>query len=82
MLQVCSTKSASVIPSLDKEMADALMAAGTINGGMVPKVQSALWVVKQGVGGVAIIDGFAPWSILAEMLTHEGFGTLVQAKIG
>lgn len=70
------------IPSLDREMAEDLIAAGTINGGMVPKVQSALWVVKQGVGGVAIIDGFAPWAILAEMLTHEGFGTLVQAKLG
>jgi acetylglutamate kinase len=70
------------IPALDEAMADELIAEGTINGGMVPKVQSALWVIKQGVGGVAIIDGFAPWAILAEMLTHDGFGTLVQAKIG
>lgn len=70
------------IPSLDRDMAEELMANGTITGGMVPKVQSALWVVKQGVGGVAIIDGFAPWAILAEMLTHEGFGTLVRHKIG
>jgi acetylglutamate kinase len=70
------------IPSLDREMAEAMIADGTISGGMVPKVESALWVVKQGVGGVAIIDGFAPWAILAEMLTHEGFGTLVQARIG
>lgn len=70
------------IPSLDKHMAKELMDDGTISGGMVPKVESALWVVKQGVGGVAIIDGFAPWAILAEMLTHEGFGTLVQAKLG
>lgn len=70
------------IPSLDHDMAQQLIAEGTITGGMVPKVESALWVVKQGVGGVAIIDGFAPWAILAEMLTHEGFGTLVQAKIG
>jgi len=70
------------IPAIDRDMAKELLADGTITGGMVPKVESALWVVKQGVGGVAIIDGFAPWAILAEMLTHEGFGTLVQAKIG
>jgi len=70
------------IPAIDKEMADELLATGVITGGMVPKVESALWVVKQGVGGVAIIDGFAPWAILAEMLTHEGFGTLVQARMG
>ena len=70
------------IPSLDRRMAEELMKDGTISGGMVPKVESALWVVKQGVGGVAIIDGFAPWAILAEMLTHEGFGTLVQSKLG
>ena len=66
------------IPSLDRATAEQLVANGTITGGMVPKVESALWVVKQGVGGVAIIDGFAPWAILAEMLTHEGFGTLVR----
>ncbi len=70
------------IPTLDRDMAEELIKNGTITGGMVPKVESALWVVKQGVGGVAIIDGFAPWAILAEMLTHEGFGTLVRHKIG
>jgi acetylglutamate kinase len=70
------------IPAIDQDMADELLGDGTIHGGMVPKVESALWVVKQGVGGVAIIDGFKPWAILAEMLTHEGFGTLFQARLG
>ncbi len=70
------------IPSIDEEMAGQLIAEGVITGGMLPKVESALWVVKQGVGGVAIIDGFTPWAILAEMLTHEGFGTLFQQRIG
>jgi len=70
------------IPSIDEPMAKELIAAGVITGGMVPKVESALWVVKQGVGGVAIIDGFKPWAILAEMLTHEGFGTLFQVRLG
>lgn len=70
------------IPSIDQDMADDLIAEGVISGGMVPKVESALWVVKQGVGGVAIIDGFKPWAILAELLTHEGFGTLFQSRLG
>ena len=75
-------KNRARIPSIDKAMAQQMIADGVITGGMVPKVESALWVVKQGVGGVAIIDGFAPWAILAELLTHQGFGTLVQAKLG
>ena len=70
------------IPAIDQAMAKELMAEGVISGGMVPKVESALWVVKQGVGGVAIIDGHRSWAILAELLTHEGFGTLFQARVG
>lgn len=70
------------IPAIDPPMAKDLIEKGIISGGMVAKVESALWVVKQGVGGVAIIDGHRPWAILAEMLTHEGFGTLFQAQIG
>jgi acetylglutamate kinase len=70
------------IPVLDRETAKTLIGDGTISGGMVPKVESALWVVRQGVGGVAIIDGFRPWAILAELLTHQGLGTLVRSRIG
>jgi acetylglutamate kinase len=70
------------IPAIDPDMAEELIGEGVIQGGMVPKVESALWVVKQGVGGVAIIDGFKSWAILAELLTHEGFGTLFQMRVG
>jgi len=70
------------IPMIDRDLADQLIAEGIVNGGMVPKVESALWVISEGVGGVAIIDGHEPWGILGEMLTREGFGTLFQAKIG
>jgi acetylglutamate kinase len=69
------------IPVIDRHLAKKLIEDGTISGGMVPKVESALWVVKQGVGGVAIIDGFRPWSLLAELLTHQGLGTLFRASI-
>ncbi len=70
------------IPTIDQALANQMIAEGIITGGMVPNVESALWVVKQGVGGVAIIDGHRPWAILAEMLTHEGFGTLFRSKLG
>ena len=70
------------IPAIDKHTAKELIDEGVITGGMVPKVESALWTVKQGVGGVAIIDGFRPWAILAELLTHEGLGTLFQTRVG
>ncbi len=69
------------IPVIDRTAAQKLIYDGVITGGMVPKVESALWVVKQGVGGVAIIDGFNPWAILAELLTHQGLGTLFRARL-
>ena len=70
------------IPVIDRAAAQQLIDEGVITGGMVPKVESALVVVKQGVGGVAIIDGFPPWAILAELLTHEGLGTLFRSRLG
>jgi acetylglutamate kinase len=69
------------IPVIDRAAARQLIADGVINGGMIPKVESALVVVKQGVSGVAIIDGFHPWAILAELLTREGLGTLFRSHI-
>ena len=70
------------IPIIDRRMAQNMIADGVISGGMVPKVENALQVVKQGVGGVAIIDGFRPWAILAELLTHQGLGTHFKSHIG
>jgi len=70
------------IPVIDRDTAKQLIKGGVVTGGMVPKVESALWVVKQGVGGVAIIDGFRPWSILGELLTHQGLGTLFRSRLG
>ncbi|MDD4617285.1 MAG: acetylglutamate kinase [Alphaproteobacteria bacterium] len=69
------------IPVIDPMAAKQLIEEGVITGGMVPKVESALTIVRQGVGGVAIIDGFRPWAVLAELLTHQGRGTLFRARI-
>jgi acetylglutamate kinase len=70
------------IAVIDPLTAKQLIEEGVIVGGMVPKVESALNVVRQGVGGVAIIDGFRPWAILGELLTHQGRGTLFRSRFG
>jgi acetylglutamate kinase len=55
----------------------ALVADGTITGGMIPKVESAAAVVESGVEGVIILDGRVPHSVLLELLTPHGVGTRV-----
>ena len=54
-----------------------LIANGTITGGMIPKVESAVAVVESGVEGVIILDGRVPHSVLLELLTPHGVGTRV-----
>ncbi len=56
---------------------DALVANGTITGGMIPKVESAAAVVNSGVEGVIILDGRVPHSVLLELLTPHGVGTRI-----
>ena len=55
----------------------ALIANGTITGGMIPKVESAASVVESGVDGVIVLDGRVPHSVLLELLTPHGVGTRV-----
>jgi len=54
-----------------------LIQNGTITGGMIPKVESAVAVVESGVEGVIILDGRVPHSVLLELLTPHGVGTRV-----
>lgn len=56
---------------------DRLVSDGTISGGMMPKVKSCGALVSGGVKKVFIIDGRVPHSILVEMLTDEGIGTMI-----
>lgn len=67
----------SLIPEIDIHDAKYLMRKGIINGGMIPKVESCLEAVHWGVKKVFILDGRVPHSILVEMLTDEGAGTMV-----
>jgi acetylglutamate kinase len=54
-----------------------LIADGTITGGMIPKVETCIYAIEQGVEGVVILDGKLPHSVLIELLTDHGAGTLI-----
>ncbi len=51
---------------------------GTISGGMTPKIKTGLNAVKNGVTGVVIVDGRKPHSILFELFSDKGAGTLIR----
>ena len=55
----------------------ALIADGTITGGMIPKVETCIYALEQGVEGVVILDGKTPHAVLVELLTDHGAGTLI-----
>jgi acetylglutamate kinase len=55
----------------------ALIADGTITGGMIPKVETCIYALEQGVEGVVILDGKLPHAVLIELLTDHGAGTLI-----
>ena len=55
-----------------------LIADGTISGGMIPKVETCIYALEQGVEGVVILDGKQPHSVLVELLTDHGSGTLIR----
>ena len=71
---------ASLIPELSLEEAAQLRASGVIAGGMIPKVECCRTAIEQGVRNVVIMDGRVPHSILMELLTDEGAGTLIRGQ--
>lgn len=58
----------------------ALIADGIISGGMIPKIDSMTQAIREGVKRAFIIDGRVPHSILMEMLTDEGMGTMFRSR--
>ena len=68
-----------LIQSMTAAEARARIADGTIKGGMIPKIETCLAAVKEGVGGAVIIDGRVPHAILLELFTEHGAGTLIKA---
>ena len=68
----------SLIRQTTPDELDALMADGTIVGGMIPKVESCVHAVRHGVRRSHILDGRIPHVLLLEVFTDDGIGTMVQ----
>jgi acetylglutamate kinase len=68
-----------LLTGLTASQIDALFADGTIHGGMLPKIGSALDAVRNGVASSHIIDGRVEHALLLEVLTNEGVGTMIRA---
>ena len=73
-------KNGNLLTGLTSKKVDDLFADGTIHGGMLPKISSALDAVKNGVNTCHIIDGRVDHALLLEVLTDEGVGTLIRRR--
>ena len=73
-------KDGELLTGLTAKQIDGLFADGTLSGGMLPKISSALDAARSGVKSVHIIDGRVEHALLLEVLTDEGVGTLIRAK--
>lgn len=71
-------KDMNLISTMDIEKSEALKVDGTINGGMVPKVDACIEALRGGVKKAHIIDGRVEHSILLEVLTSSGIGTCIE----
>ncbi|HRH04250.1 MAG TPA: acetylglutamate kinase [Burkholderiaceae bacterium] len=72
-------KNKELLPELTTREIDALIADGTISGGMIPKIAGALDAAKSGVNAVHIIDGRVAHAMLLEILTEQAFGTMIRS---
>ena len=72
-------KSGNLLTDLTAREIDGLFADGTISGGMLPKISSALDAAKSGVNSVHIIDGRIEHSLLLGILTEQAFGTMIRS---
>jgi acetylglutamate kinase len=73
-------KNGTLLTDLTAREIDGLFADGTISGGMLPKISSALDAAKSGVNSVHIIDGRIEHSLLLEILTEQAFGTMIRSR--
>jgi acetylglutamate kinase len=72
-------KNGTLLTGLSARQIDELFADGTISGGMLPKISSALEAAKSGVNSVHIIDGRVDHCLLLEILTDQGVGTMIKS---
>jgi acetylglutamate kinase len=73
-------KEGGLLTGLTLDRVDALIADGTISGGMLPKIGCAVDAVKAGVNSAHIIDGRVAHAVLVELFTDQGIGTLIRRR--
>ena len=73
-------KAGNLLTGVTPKQIDDMVADGTLSGGMLPKIGSALDAARSGVKSVHIIDGRVEHALLLEILTDEGVGTLIKSK--
>ena len=71
-------KDKKLIPEINSSIAGKMLKNGDISGGMIPKINTCLDAVNNGVTGVVIVDGRKPHSILFELFSDKGAGTLIR----
>jgi len=71
-------KNKNLIPEINSSVAEKMLREGYISGGMIPKINTCLDAVNNGVTGVVIVDGRKPHSILFELFSDKGAGTLIR----
>jgi acetylglutamate kinase len=72
-------KAGELLTDLTAREIDEMFADGSISGGMLPKISSALDAARSGVNSVHIIDGRIPHAMLLEILTEQAFGTMIRS---
>jgi len=72
-------KDGKLLTELSAREIDELFADGTLSGGMLPKIASALDAAKNGVNSVHVIDGRVPHAMLLEVLTDQAYGTMIRS---
>lgn len=78
-VQGVKDREGQVLTRLTRADIEALIADGTISGGMIPKVETALYGIDRGVEAAVILDGRTPHALLLELFTPHGAGTLITA---
>ncbi len=71
-------KDKTLIPDMTVEQARGLIADGTASGGMIPKIETCVAAIEQGVEAAVILDGRVPHALLLEIFTEGGAGTLIR----
>jgi acetylglutamate kinase len=71
-------KQGELMPEVSVDQVRDLMADGTVYGGMIPKLETAISAVKEGVDASIVLDGRVPHALLLELFTSGGAGTLIR----